>query len=72
MLWAQCLSHLPVREKVKTYNNTLDGTSDPIFNRVHEVSNDIRQDTNSTKDPYPWLEPDHPRRHHTDAEILRS
>ena len=36
------------------------------------MSNDIRQDTNSTKDPYPRLEPDDPMRHQTDAEILRS
>ena len=28
-------------------------TSDPIFNRMHEVSNNVRQDTISTKDAYP-------------------
>ena len=54
------------------YKGTPDGTSDPIFNRMHETSNDIRQDTNSTKDPYLCLEPDDPRRHHTDVEILGS
>ena len=54
------------------YKDTSDGTSDPNFNRMHEVRNDVRQDTNSIKDPYPWLGPDDPRRHQTDAEILRS
>ena len=54
------------------YKDTSDGTCDPIFNRMHEISNDIRPDTNSTKDTYPCLEPDDPRRHQTDAEILRS
>ena len=39
---------------------------------MHEISNEVRQDTNSTKDLYPWLEPDTPRRHQADAEILRS
>ena len=32
------------------YKDTSDGTSDPVFNRIHEISNDVRQDTNSTKD----------------------
>ena len=54
------------------FKETSDGTPDPIFNRMHKISSDVRQDTNSTKDPYPWLEPDDPRRHQTDAEILRS
>ena len=54
------------------YKDTSDGTSDPISNRMHEISNDIRQDTNSTKDPHPWLDPNDPRRHQTDAENLRS
>ena len=54
------------------YKDTSDGTSDSIFNRMHEISNDVRHDIKSTKDPHPWLEPDGPRRHHTDAEILRS
>ena len=54
------------------YKDTSYGTSDPIFYRMHEVINDVRQDTNSTKDPYPWLEPQDPRRHQTDAETLRS
>ena len=53
------------------YKDTSDGTSNPIFNRMHEISNDIRQGTNSTENPYSWLEPDDPRRHQTDAEILR-
>ena len=50
------------------YKDTSDGTSNPIFNRMHDISNDIRQDTNSTKDPYPWLEPHDPSRHQTGAE----
>ena len=54
------------------YKDISDGTSNPMFNRMHETRNDVRQDTNSTKDPYPCLEPDDPRRHQTDAEILRS
>ena len=53
------------------YKDTSDGISDPIFDRIHGVSNNIRQDINSTKDPYSWLDPDDPRRHQTDAEILR-
>ena len=55
-----------------SYIDTSDGTSSPIFNRMHEISYDVRQDTSSTKDQYPCLEPDDPRRHQTDAEILRS
>ena len=50
--------------------DTSDGALNPIFNRMHEVSNNIRQDTNSTKDPHPWLELDDLRTHQTDAEIL--
>ena len=54
------------------YKDTSNGTSDPIFNMMHEIGSNIRQDINSTKDPYPCLEPDDPRGHQTDAEILRS
>ena len=35
------------------YKDTSDGTSNPIFNRMHEISNEVRQDTNSTKDLFP-------------------
>ena len=51
--------------------HTSDGTYDTIFNRMCEISNEVTQDTYSTKDLHPWLEPDDPRRHQTDVEILR-
>ena len=54
------------------YKDTSDRTSDAIFNRIHEISNDIRQGINSIRDQYLWLEPDDPRRYQTDAEVLRS
>ena len=54
------------------YKDTGNSTLESIFNRMNDISNYLSQDAYSTKDPYSWLEPDDPRRHLTDAEILRS